>query len=428
VRKASLWSALLGVEKTVVEWVEFDQDAVVVVASVRPTRSAARRCGRCGRRAPRYDAGEGRRRWRSLDLGTVEVYLEADAPRVNCREHGPTVASVPWARHAAGHTRVFDEQVAWLATVCSKSAVTELMRIAWRTVGSIIARVWADTGAVHDLFAGLSRIGIDEISYQRRHKYLTVVTDHDSGRVVWAAPGATKATLEQFFDLLGPGRSALISHVTADAAPWIAAVVSDRCPEAVQCTDPFHVVMWATDALDEVRRTCWNQARRRPGGSATEGGTIRPYRRAKGEALQLKNSRWALRKNPDTLTVAQRAKLDWIAKTDPRLFRAYQLKEGLRLIFQLPPDEAPTELNRWISWARRSRIDVFITLARRIHKHRAGILASIEHGLSNARSESVNTKIRLITRVGFGFASANPLIALIMLQLGGHRPTLPGRS
>ncbi|WP_162164577.1 transposase family protein, partial [Intrasporangium chromatireducens] len=92
-------------------------------------------------------------------LGTVQVVLEADAPRVECREHGPTVAAVPWARHGAGHTYEFDEQVAWLVTQTSKSAVTELMRIAWRTVGSIIARVWADTERLHDRFAGLRRIG-----------------------------------------------------------------------------------------------------------------------------------------------------------------------------------------------------------------------------------------------------------------------------
>ncbi len=104
---------------------------------------------------------------------------------------------MPWARHGAGHTRVFDEQVAWLATQCSKTAVTELMRIAWRTVGAIITRVWADTEAVHDRFAGLSRIGIDEISYKRGYKYLTVVVDHDTGRLVWAAPGRDKATLER---------------------------------------------------------------------------------------------------------------------------------------------------------------------------------------------------------------------------------------
>ena len=123
---------------------------------------------------------------------------------MNCPRHGVTVAAVPWARHGAGHTLVFDEQVAWLATQCSKTAITELMRIAWRTVGAIITRVWADVEPLHDRFAGLRRIGIDEISYKRGHKYLTVVVDHDTGRLVWAAPGRDKATLESFFDALGP--------------------------------------------------------------------------------------------------------------------------------------------------------------------------------------------------------------------------------
>src|SRR6186713_683337 len=102
----------------------------------------------------------------------------------------------------------------WRPSV-SKSAITELMRIAWRTVGAVITRVWADVEAVHDQFAGLTRIGIDEISYKRGHRYLTVVVDHDSGRLVWAASGRDKATLSTFFDALGEERSAQITHVSA---------------------------------------------------------------------------------------------------------------------------------------------------------------------------------------------------------------------
>jgi transposase len=422
VQNATLWRALLGVEKTVVEDVEFDEDEQLLVAHVRPrARARARaRCGRCERRSPGYDAGEGRRRWRALDLGTIQVVLEADAPRVNCPEHGPTVAVVPWARHAAGHTRVFDEQVAWLATQCSKSAVTELMRIAWRTVGAVITRVWADVEALHDRFADLTRIGIDEISYKRGHRYLTVVVDHDSGRLVWAAPGRDKATLEAFFDALGPDRCAAITHVSADGADWISAVVAERCQNAVRCADPFHVVRWATDALDEVRRQAWNEAR----------GAVHQRRagRARGDAKALKHARYALWKNPENLTVRQQTKLAWVAKTDPKLHRAYLLKEGLRVVFQLPHDEAEEALDVWISWARRCRITAFVDLQRRIVKHKASILAAIEHGLSNGRIESVNTKIRLITRMAFGFRSPEALIALAMLNLGGHRPVLPGRK
>ena len=285
-QNATLWRGVLGVEKTVVEDVEFDEAEQVLVAHVRPRQHAGRALRTVRSAVPGYDQGEGRRRWRALDLGTIPVWLEADAPRVDCPEHRVVVAAVPWARHGAGHTLVFDEQVAWLATQCSRSAVTELMRIAWRTVGAIITRVWADVEQLHDRFAGLRRVGIDEISYKRGHKYLTVVVDHDTGRLVWAAPGRDKATLDSFFDALeasGKGRCAQISHVSADGADWIATVVADRCPKAVRCADPFHVVKWATEALDEVRRQAWNTARGAVG--------RRRAGRATGQAKALKHAR-----------------------------------------------------------------------------------------------------------------------------------------
>lgn len=97
-------------------------------------------------------------------------------------------------------------------------------------------------------------------------------------------------------------------------------------------------------------------------------------------------------------------------------------------MFQLPYDEAVEALEKWISWARRCRIPAFVKLQRRIVKHRSRILASIEHNLSNGLIESTNTKIRLITRMAFGFKSPQALIAMAMLSLGGHRPVLPGRK
>ncbi len=431
-RDVSLWRCLLGVEKTVIERIEFDEDAELLVASVRPTKRQRGRCGVCGRRSPGYDAGAGRRRWRALDLGTVNVVLEADAPRVACREHGVVVASVPWARHDAGHTHAFDEQVAWLATQASKSTVTELMRIAWRTVGSIIGRVWADIDTEHDRLAGLRRIGIDEISYKKGHKYLMVVVDHDQRRLVWAAPGRTSATVGEFFDLLGEDRCAQITHVSADGADFIDAIVADRCPGAVRVADPFHVVKWATEALDEVRRGAWNDARalarkepKRGRGRPRADASPRP---GSERAKALKGARYSLWKNPENLTENQQVKLAWIAATDPKLYRAYLLKEGLRVVFTLPHDAATEALDRWISWACRCRIPAFVKLQKSIVKHRARILAAIEHNLSNGLIESTNTKIRLITRIAFGFKSAEALIALALLSLGGHRPALPGRN
>jgi transposase len=314
VRSKRVWARLLGVEHTVVEQVRFDEDAEAIVTLVRPTRSRRSRCGLCGRKSPGHDRGEGRRRWRALDLGTVQAFLEAEAPRVACRRHGVVVAAVPWARHGAGFTRAFEDTAAWLAVHTSRVAVAELLRVAWRTVGRMVTRVADEAGQGVDRLAGLRRIGIDEISHRKGHRYLTVVVDHDTGRLVWAAPGHDEATLEQFFDALGEPRSSQLRLVSADAAGWIAGVVARRCPAAALCLDPFHVVGWATNALDEVRRQTWNAARR--GGQPAL-------------ARGLKHARFALWKNPEHLTVRQRGKLARVGKVDPvgKLNRAIALWE-----------------------------------------------------------------------------------------------------
>jgi transposase len=413
VRSARVWAGLLGLVKVVVEGVEFDEAEQVLVVSVRPRKATKRRCGRCGKRCPGYDQGQGRRRWRALDLGTVMAFLEADSPRVRCTEHGVVAAQVPWARHDAGHTYAFDDTAAWLVTHCSKSAVRDLLRIAWRTVGSIVTRVVADAEASTDRFANLRRIGIDEISYKRGHKYLTVVVDHDTGVLLWAHPGRDQKTLEKFFDRLGEERCAQITLVSADAAEWIALVVAARCPGAELCLDPFHIVAWGTKALDEVRREVWNAARK--GGQKTL-------------AKDLKGARFALWKNPEDLTQLQAATLAGIAKTNAPLYRAYLLKEQLRQVFQLKGIHGIALLDAWLRWASRSRLPSFVKLARSIREHRAGIDAALMNGLSNARVESVNTKLRLLTRMAFGFRSPEALVALAMLDLGGMCPPLPGRA
>jgi len=409
-----VWRRLLGVcDRTVIERVEFDEDADAVVAEVRPRRAKKQRCGRCGRRAPGYDQGEGRRRWRALDLGEVRSFVEADAPRVNCPEHGPTVIQVPWARHGAGHTRAFDDTVAWLATHTSKTAITVLLRIAWATVGAIVARVVDEARAEVDPFDGLVRIGIDEISYKRGHRYLTVVVDHDSGRLVWAAKGRDKKTLEGFFDALGDQRCAQIRLVSCDAAEWIGDVVRARCEGATVCLDAFHLVRWVTDALDEVRRETWNDARRSG---------------MKAHARDLKGARYALWKNPEDLTARQEAKLAWIAKVNRRLYRAYLLKEQFRAIIAVKGVRALLMLEQWLDWAARCRIPAFVDLGRRIRNHLPGVEATLLHDLSNALVESTNTKIRVLTRVAYGFREPEHLIALALLDRGGYCPPLPGRS
>jgi len=320
------------------------------------------------------------------------------------------VCAVPWARHRSKFTRDFEDQAAWLVVNTSKSAVAELMRVAWRTVGGIVERVAAEAQRQTDLLDGLTRIGIDEISHRKGQRYLTVVVDHDTGRLVWAAAGRDRATVESFFDQLGQERCKQIALVSCDMAGWISGPVADRLPDAVRCVDPFHVVMLATDALDEIRREVWNEARK--AGEVTA-------------AKDLKGARYALWKNPENLTGRQQAKLSSIQKTNARLYRAYLLKEQLRQIYRLDPEAAIKLLDEWLAWARRCRLEPFVKLARTITKQRAGIVAAIEHGLSNARVEAINTQIRMITRRAFGFHSPGALIALAMLSLAGLCPSLP---
>lgn len=365
-------------------------------------------------------------------MGTVKVFLEAPMVRVRCRDHGVVSARVPWARHGSWFTRDFEDTIGWLATATSKTAVTKLMRVGWRAVGGIVERIQADIDSQVDRLDGVRRIGIDEISYKRGHKYLTVVVDHDSRRLLWADVGRDKATLDKFFDLLGPERCAQITHISADAAPWIAKSVKANCPDAVQCADPFHVVAWATEALDKLRREAWNDARaeartetKRARGRPRKDEAARPGHQ---RADALKKARYSLWKNPENLTDNQAAKLAWIAKVDPRLHRGYLLKEGLRYAFQVKGEAGKQALDRWLSWVQRCRIPVFVELGRKIRRFRASIDATLDHGLSNALIESTNTKIRVLTRIAYGFKSPQALIALALLSLGGYRPDLPGRT
>ena len=197
------------------------------------------------------------------------------------------------------------------------------------------------------------------------------------------------------------------------------------------CADAFHVVSSATEALDTERRRAWNDARtlarseptRRRGRPATNAAPRPGHERAR----KLKGARYALWKNPEDLTERQNAKLAWIAKTDTRLYRAYLLR-GPAACVSVKGQDGKDALDKWIAWARRCRIPVFVELARRIVRHRQAIDAALDHGLSQGLIESTNTKIRVLTRITFGFHNPAALIALAMLALGGHRPALPGRA
>lgn len=414
-RKSKLWKMLLGVEHLVFEDGDVEpgpRGREVLVLRVRPDHARRHRCSRCGRRARRYDSGDGRRRWRALDAGVMACYLEADAPRVACPVHGVVAAAVPWARPGSRFTIAFEEQAAWLCAQMPWSKAACLLRTTWRSLQSVVERVVADLRCGRDRLDGLRRIGIDEKAWRKGHRYITVIVDHDRGRLVWAAEGRNQDTLGRFFDDLGEERAGLLTHVSADGAEWIHTVVRRRAPQAVICLDPFHVVKWATEALGRLRRRL--AAEMKAGGKD-------------GQASTIRHTRWALVKNPQDLSPAERGTLAQIAADNGQLYRGYLMKEQLREIFAATTTSPRSLLGGLIAWAQRSRIPEFTALARTLKKFRELIWNTLDHRLTNARAEATNTQLAALTTRARGFHSAAAFIAMAELTCGGLCPSLPGR-
>lgn len=454
-RVSKIAKMLIGVESIVVQGVDYDKQRDCVVISARPSRAQARLCGKCGRKAPAYDAGRGRRRWRCLDLGGIKCFVESEADRVACPECGVTVRRFPWAARDSCFTYAFEDTCCWHALNMSKSACSKLMRVEWRTVGDICARVLARLEAVRPpRCEGLVRIGIDETSYKKGHKYLTVVVNHDSGAVVWCAPGHGRRVVDAFFSGLTAEQRAGIELVSADGARWIADAVAQWLPQATRCVDPFHVVCWATEALDEVRKQAWREAyaqvkaKRRARAEAeakvkagvgsraqasAQRGKGRPRADEAAHAEQqaakaVKGLRYPLLKNPESLTERQAAALELAAISNPKLYRAYLLKEELRLALKLPAEQIREAAAAWRGRAWRSRIGEFVALQRKIQRHLEAIVATAEHGLTNARVEAVNNKIKLTVKMAYGFRNVDSLMAMVMLRCSSLSIELPGRA
>ena len=312
------------------------------------------------------------------------------------------VEAVPWARRGARHTREFEDLVAFCAQRMAKSQVQVLLRIAWETVGRIITRVVADHLDERRL-QDLVRIGVDEISYRRGMRFLTNVADHQTGGIIWSAPGRTGATLEEFFELLGDRKDS-IRAVSIDMSEPYAGTIRRSLPNAQIAFDPFHVIALAGVAVDQVRRQH----------SHTMGGHL------KAGEVWIKHARWALLKAPEKLDHRQQLALAQIQATNRLLYRAYLLKEQLRALYQLQnPADAPAHLAAWLAWASRSKLKPFLRLALTRRRYRAGILAAIRLGLTNARLEGLHNKIRLLSHRSYGFHSPQALIALIYLCCSG---------
>jgi transposase len=411
VRVTTAFNRLLKLDGVNVTDVAIGADTVTVEVALRRRKL---RCPQCDYTTwARYDTRPASSTWRHLRLGTFKLVVTARLRRLACPEHGVRVEGVPFARPSSRFTRDFEQLVAWLAVKMDQDALRRLVAIDWDTVGRICDRVVADELDPARL-DNLYDIGVDEISWKKHHNYLTLVVNHATNKVVWGAEGRDAKTLDGMFDELGEARSSQIRAVSMDMGPAFrkSVLAEGHAPQATICFDPFHVVKVGTDALNAVRRDIWQQLRRLPDPAI---------------ARKFKGARWALLKNPEDLTDRQAATLAAIRRHGGALWRAYQRKEELRAIFAggLTDDETTELLDRWCARVARSRLEPFVKAGRTIRKHRDGILAAIRLGLTNARLEGLNQRVRLIMRRAFGFHSAKAALALVMLSAGPVNLTLP---
>lgn len=407
-RASTVLNRLLAIRGAKATAVRFTADGVVVTIQRRAMRH---RCP-CGRRvAGRYDRTV--RRWRHLDLGRTKVWLEAEICRVWCPDCSKVRTElVPWARPGARHTHAFEQVVAWLAQRMDKTSLAELMRCSWMAVHRIVTGVVTEYLKV-DRLGGLRRIGVDEISYRRGHQYLTVVADHDTGRVVWVGVGRTAVTLGEFYERLGPQRCARLVAVTMDGGPAFAQATRKHAPQAEICYDGFHVIKWATETLDAVFR-------------ASQLPALKARMKAARNNKPWHKARNALRGAQQNLTPAHKAILDEIHTERVELYEAWVLKEELRDLYRIiAPQHAANYVRDWIGRARASGIRQMVMLGERIAAHYQGIVAAVEHRLSNGRLEGINTKIRVIQRRGYGHPNPHSLAAMIYLCSAGITIDLP---
>lgn len=430
-RVCAAFCRLLRLEGVWVRAVVFGADRVVVRVALRRRRLV---CAHCSYSTPHRENEQAHESvWRHLDLGVWRLEIRATLRRLSCPTHGAHVEGVPFARHGARFTRDFEDLVAWLATKADRTAICRLVRVDWQTVGRIIERV-GDEQLDERRLEGLFEIGFDEIAWRGGHRYLTLVTDHRARKIVWGAEGRSAKVADAFFAELDPSgpdepergsepehadterrvgpRAAKLQAISLDMGPGYAQSARRHAPQAVICIDPYHVVALANKALDEVRRSYWNQLR--DAGSSDA-------------AKRFKDARWALLKNPADHTSTQAATLRKLRRAGGALWRAYTLKEALRAIFAggLSLIDVAVLIDRFCSRAARSRLAPFVRLGQTIRKHAEGILAAIGTGINNARVEALNNKARLITRRAYGFHSARAALALIHLTCGPITLTPP---
>ena len=341
------------------------------------------RCSRCGQLSfDRYDRTS--HRIRDLNVFDLRTYLVLDKWRVHCPSCGVRVEDLGFAALYSRYTRRFEELVARLCEHLPVANVAELLGMDWKTVKEIDKRTLQRTFANPD-YSGLRLLSIDEISYKKHHKYLTLVLDLERTRVVWVGKGRGKATLEGFFDEIGEGVAQGIVSIAIDMwDPYIAAIQA-RAPQAAMVFDKFHVIRNYAKVVDRVRLDELNRAE-------------------KEEKPVLRGTKYLLLKNQENLSPKQRDRLEELLSLNQNLNVVYVLKDDLKRLWDCTDrKEAALILADWTQAAEESGIKPLADFAKTLNHYAYGLLNHCDHPMNNARLEGLNNKIKAIQWRCYGF-------------------------
>jgi transposase len=328
------------------------------------------------------------RRWRDCSLGDFVTFVEIEPCRVACCG-GTRVEVFPW--EAPGHrmTRRFFERIAALCTKMTVSAVARASDLSWDTVARVDKRaIELALGGKAPALTGLKFIGVDEVSRTGGHVYFTVVTDLETGRVVWIAEGKRQEALVGFFEALGKRACKRIRIVVSDLGGGYLGPIGKYVPHARHVLDRFHIVQWLNEALNELRRRVFG------GAPKSEVGRL------------LKVKKWMLLRAYEALELRHKRLLARLVQANRPLYRAYLLKEQLRGILHHPWlyfGALLRNLTAWCSASVRSRIPEMAAVGRRLRPHLDKVVAGFHSGVRLGLVEATNGKIALLRREAHGF-------------------------
>lgn len=345
-------------------------------------------CSGCARRRPGYDRLPVRR-FEFVPLWGIKVFLLYAPRRVDCPACGVRVEQLPWASGKHRLTQAYAWFLARWAKRLSWKEVANVFRTSWDSVFRSVEMA-VEWGRAHQDLSGVQAIGIDEISRQRGHRYLTLVYQIDSHcrRLLWVGKDRKVKTLLGFFRWFGAERSAGLKYVCSDMWKPYLKVVAKKAGQAVHVLDRFHIMAHFSKALDEVRA-----------------GEVKALK-TKGYEPVLTKSRWLLLKRPENLTDIQETRLAELLQYNLKSVRAYLLKEDFQLFWSyVSPYWAGQFLDRWCTKAMRSKIAPMKKVARMLRAHRMLLLNwfRAKGQLSSGVVEGFNTKAKLTSRKSFGF-------------------------